>query len=464
MPDALPKRPALGQAVGLGALYDVRTDTFTRKSLFTDGPPDGAVDIKKIMVTNLQLHRGSSLKDRFSHLGVGLDLGVSFLAGLIPVNGYGHYLNDSQSNDQRHLPSSIHCTRPTIEEELNVTAPGIKESISLTAVDMDAATHVVAGITWGAQCAVTATQTGVASNHDISLEDLLASQFNRLKLEGLAASAGDSDSTIEQEQHNSQEPLELSFFSNISPEFGDMPTSFSDVQKFFREIPVYINTDYGGRGCPIAYTLLPLCFLSMFRILEVRGNPTVHQPSVSCLEGYVELFGNLHYAYEALEAYTASRRWYLSVVPQSHIVRVSDRIRLAKAEEVSLRKNLAIVLQQVRAGAAESDALQKLLKEFKAIKVSLGNLESLVSYADRMNFAETITREKAVYVGYGDPNLAGLLAQSIDKDAYVLYFNRNLPAPMILGTKPTPSSLNSCEAAARTSWLLQQTATLLAKN
>jgi len=158
-----------------------------------------------------------------------------------------------------------------------------------------------------------------------------------------------------------------------------MPTSFSDVQEFFREIPAYINTDYGRRGCPIAYTLLHLSFLSMFRILEVRGDLTVHQPSVSCLEGYVKLFGNLHYAYEALEAYTASCRWYPSVVPQSHIVRVSDRIRLAKAEEASLRKNLAVVLQKVRAGTAESDALQRLLEGFKASKASPGNLRSLVS-------------------------------------------------------------------------------------
>ncbi|KAK0641353.1 hypothetical protein B0T16DRAFT_419696 [Cercophora newfieldiana] len=432
MPDAVLKRPALGQAVGLGTLYDARSDTFVRTSLFSDGAPADAVDAKDARLTSMQLHNGSTLKEKFGHLSVSPELGMSILAGLVPVNGYGRYLNATQGAVSRRVPSSIHYTRTTFEEALNLTAPGIKDSLSLASVDTSTATHVVTGITWGAQCVVTAMQNSDAADSHCpdSDPDPLATQFSRMKsrLERKAPASGDLDKgeNLQQQDRRSLEALDLSFFSDIAPEFGDAPTSLEDAQTFMRKTPAHINAAYGGKGCPIAYTLLPLSFLSMFRVVEVKGDAAVHQPNIASLEGFVELFDNLHLCYDVLGSYMASCRWYPSVVPQKHIEKVANRVQQARTQEAALRKTLAAELQQIRTGQAGSDALQSLLEDFNASKVSPGNLERLVSYADRVHFAESVTKEKAVYIGYGEPTLSGLLTQNIDKDIFVLYFNHAL--------------------------------------
>ncbi|KAK4448406.1 hypothetical protein QBC34DRAFT_381316 [Podospora aff. communis PSN243] len=409
MPDALVERPALGQKAELGALYDARSDTFIHTSVFKHGPPPAAVKAKYIGTTSLQLQAGSTLKERFRHFGVGPELGVGIIAGLVPVSGCGNYLNPSQTTGQ---------------------AAGLGEALSLTSVDASVATHVVTGITWGAQCVVTATHSGAVDDHKPSSSaasgpDVLAAYFPDLKLK-LAQPTGDMDEGTLQHQQANSTTLKLSFFSDIWPEFGDTPDNLDDVQKFISKIPGSIDERFNGRGCPIAYTLLPLSFLSMIGLINVEGNATVCQPAITCLQDFIGLIDNLHLSYDRLESYIATCRWCPSVVPQHHIANVSDQVRQARSEEALLRKKVAKALQLARAGRVETQALPNILEEFISSKALPGHLESLLSYAGRIHFAMSITQEKVVYVGYGEPTLTALVAQNLDKNLFVLYFNESL--------------------------------------
>ena len=88
MSNNIVKRPALGQVAGLGTLYDARTDRFLPRSLLQELPPVSAVTMTDINTFEIKLSRSDDYQDRFDKLDINPELGASFLAGLVEVEGF----------------------------------------------------------------------------------------------------------------------------------------------------------------------------------------------------------------------------------------------------------------------------------------------------------------------------------------------------------------------------------------
>ena len=144
------ERPALGQVARIGALYDGRTDSFSPTTIHGADLLPQAVELRQNPGQSLSLRRGKPIADKFSHLRVGRELGLSFLAGFGLVDGYGAYLKRYGSSD-RLMDSSIHFGVIHVEESVNLNHASMRQALDLDTLKAGAANHVVTAITWGAQ-------------------------------------------------------------------------------------------------------------------------------------------------------------------------------------------------------------------------------------------------------------------------------------------------------------------------
>jgi hypothetical protein len=111
-------RPALGQAAGLGDLYDARTDTFSTVSLFTKPPPASAITSMDNNSSAIKYVHSDSYKEKFDHFGVSAQLSASVAAGLINVGGSGRYLT-ARRDSKLTVQSSLIYNITTVTERIN---------------------------------------------------------------------------------------------------------------------------------------------------------------------------------------------------------------------------------------------------------------------------------------------------------------------------------------------------------
>ncbi|KAH0565816.1 hypothetical protein GP486_000785 [Trichoglossum hirsutum] len=425
MPNIL-KRPALGQVAALGSLYDARSDSFIPFSLLKEAPPATSVETTQKHSTDIKFSRTDTYKEKFDRLDVESELSASFLAGLVKVEGSGRYLTDKRDTNLV-MQSSMHYSVTTVEEDLNLASGEIKKCMAFDTLESDVATHVVSGISWGAQCVITAKSQVAIFQDRNQIAGELDAQFGHLKIIGLGRSGavGLSKEALERKAEHS---FEVTVYGDVLANDGLVPADFESAQKFIGNVHKYIEAANDGKGKPITYTLMPLSLLKMFRILEIKGDITLRRLSTECLEKFVQLFDDLRDTQQNLHDYSVRIRSHPSAIPPEHLVAVTDYLSLARTAEASLKSDYARALKDVRASKDDADAEQlwRLLKKYRDGNFSTKNLQSVVTYVEKMEFVELITREGAQYVGYQGSSVDTILVGNPHDDAYILYFNDQL--------------------------------------
>ncbi|KAK3324526.1 hypothetical protein B0T19DRAFT_464640, partial [Cercophora scortea] len=429
MQPSILKRPALGQRASLGSLYDARNDNFLPVSLFEDSIPPNAVDIKRNSSVDVKISNAHTFKEKFAQLGINAELSASVLSGLVNIDRCGRLLTPDITDDSHGLMrTSMHYTITTMEEELNLIAKEVKDSVAASnfeVVDM-AATHVVVGISWGASCIVTAKDPTIDSaSESIKLVDQLSvlknlALGNTNSQDPSQTPAAAADGSVD----NFEYQVDILGGGALAADKSLVALSFVATQLVINNIHASLmgNADNVEHE-PVAYTLVPLSFLSLFRILEIKAEIMVHQPSTECLEKFVELFQQLRDSHLALHDYNARCQGLQSVVSPDHFNFMSKQQQEGQQAIEVFRANYATVLEQVRAGNADQERLWQLLRDFQGSEASPETLRSHNLYSGKIDLFNRLTREGAKYIGYDkDKSLEDLLATPHD-DAFVMYFN-----------------------------------------
>ncbi|KAI0592753.1 hypothetical protein F4775DRAFT_83035 [Biscogniauxia sp. FL1348] len=424
MASSVLNRPALGQIASLGSLYDARTDSFVPISLLKTPLPPGVVDTAQKHSTDIKVTKSDNYKEKFDTFGIDGELGASFLAGLVKVEGAGRYLSDKRDSSLT-MQSSLHYSITTIDEELNIGASGIKENLALNVLDTDIATHVVTKISWGARCIVSAKRQLGHSEDKSQLAGELEAQFGILKMIGLDTN-GAVDVHKDAGHEDSAGSFEVTVFGDVLANDGMLPTNFADAQQFIRNVPKYVSEANGGKGQPLTYTLMPLSFLAMFRLLEIKANITLHQLGADCLQRYVQLFEDVDQALQSLREYVARLRRHPCSVPPQHLYSTTEILSQSIANEAMLKSEYASLLKDVRSGKSDPQKLWELLNEFLGSVSSPSKLQRAMIYDEKMELEDFLAREGVLFVGYHSKTIETLLHESPHDDAYVLYFNDHL--------------------------------------
>ncbi|OIW25493.1 hypothetical protein CONLIGDRAFT_718320 [Coniochaeta ligniaria NRRL 30616] len=418
-------RPALGQVAALGSFYDARTDTFIPLSLFKNIPTADAITLTKNHSTIIKYAEANTFKDKLDFLGVKAELGASILAGLASVEGCGRFLSTSR-NSSLVAEVSLSYSITTVDEKVNLTANGIGDCLAFRTLDTDVATHVVVGISWGAQCVVSARRQCAALNERNKITGELQASLGVFKQLDVNLKPG-VDVDKESAGVSTDGSFEVTVHGDVLANDGLMPTDFETAQTFIRNLPKYIECANDGKGKPISYALMPLSLLSMFNLVDIKAEVVVHQLSVDCLEKFVKLFDDFRAAQERLYDYQARIQSHAAAIPPSHVKDVDDMLGKMRGWEATVKSDYAATLKDLRSGkAGDAQRLWKLLEVSSNGEVSVAAVESLMSFTDKMDFVDLIDREGAKYVGYDGPTLSTLLMVSPDDDAYVMYFNDDL--------------------------------------
>lgn len=420
-------RPALGNLVGLGALYDARTDTFLPDSLFEETPED-AVDTKINIKTTAELAQFTRLRDRLSFLGISPELGASILTGLTAVDGCGLYLTDRPSNSDNVAQGALHFTFTTIDDQLNLTASGVKEQIPADTLDIGKATHVVTGITWGAQFVVTACQSASNPEDLAKLQQCLDSDFANLKdavLDGNHPSMKSQEPVKQEEGGNIFRDCEISILSNIMPPGNSIPASLATPSALVNRLRTYIRAVNGGKGQPIQYTLMPLSLLAMLRLIEIEIHPAIKQPNVQHLNTFIDHLNDWSDAQHKLKNYVLRCERHETAIPPNELSVIKSRPRAMQTADITFKTSFGHTLQKFRDGKESEGQLQELLCDAENHELAPKNMFSIMSYNESLDFVEQITNLGAIYLGYQSTPLNNILSQQ-GQDIYVLNFNYGL--------------------------------------
>lgn len=190
--------PALGDEVPLGALYDARSDTFF--PVPSEDLPEDVKDIKPIGKSTARLTKANTIRDKITALGIAPKLGASILAGLAPDKVYAPYLNHRNGCQPNAAQASLHYTIKTGEEELKPYTNS-NRNYRLTE-KMTISTHMVIGITYGAEFLVTAHHAASSSDDLASKQARLDSLFESLKAIAIEKPNQPSVSTDEPASHD----------------------------------------------------------------------------------------------------------------------------------------------------------------------------------------------------------------------------------------------------------------------
>jgi len=414
-------RPSLGKAASLGTLYDARTDTFMPLSLLRTQPPTSAIiktDIPSSSVKYLPL---DTFKGKFNLLDVGPQLGASFLAGFINVDGSGRYLMEKRDSNLV-AQASLLFDITTVSEILNFQAKEIEECIALERLDTGVATHVVTGIVWGSRNIVTAKQTLPREDNAQAVKGRLEIQLSFL---GKAKLSGGGEAGTIDEHQSFDGSFEVTIFGDVLANDGLVPTDLAGAFRFLSNVPKYVASANGGKGEPLTYTLLPIPLLAIVLKRGIARPVTIQQISVECSEKFVQVFDSIATAWQDLNDYRALLQENRDYIPQDHIRTVRDRILEAKTLETKLKSIYASVLSDVRAGRADESSLWKVLDDFDSGDSKVHRLAAITSspYKEKVQFLEGLVAQGAKYIGFNGESLDLELGSNPDVDIHVFHFS-----------------------------------------
>ena len=158
--DCVLNRPALGNTACLGDLYDARTDRFCNLSILLRALPDQVIQCTESPFVDLKFIYSEAVREKLAKLGIEGSISLSILAGLVPLEGSGKYLQE-EIQAEHAVRSTLLYSVGTKVETVNVHHEDFPSYVSARALgDQDGltacgATHVVTKIDWGAKVLVT---------------------------------------------------------------------------------------------------------------------------------------------------------------------------------------------------------------------------------------------------------------------------------------------------------------------
>ncbi|KAH7143649.1 hypothetical protein EDB81DRAFT_624600, partial [Dactylonectria macrodidyma] len=414
-------RPSLGQVASLGSLYDAKSDAFVPLSLVDKTLPQGAVKTTRDMSTKFKYSETDSFKHKFGAFGVDAELGASFLAGLVEVTGSARYLSEIRTSELL-MQSSLRCSITTVHEKFDFAVGDPDLGLVVDVSHSRVATHVVAGITWGASCVIAAKRPVTSSDDRNQIADMMAVQLNCLQCAAIGAQAP---------SYTGGEPvdrsLEVTVYSDVPSDDGFEPTDLKNAKTFLMNMPKYIASTNNGKGIPLLYTLVPLSTLRHVRGLNVNKDIVPERISLACLIKSINLFDQLQAFQRQMYDYHRRIRAHPAAIPPQHLQNVIIVLETMDASECEFKANFADALKDVRARRAVSSRLWDFLDEMQNRILSAKYSQSFTSFGGKMDLVDLAIKKGARYVGKNGPNLDTVLLENNHDDAYIMYLTNDLP-------------------------------------
>ncbi|KAI1802416.1 hypothetical protein F4811DRAFT_573088 [Daldinia bambusicola] len=390
-------RPALGECVPFGTLYDARTDKFLPQSLLKNDvqiskesssvPKDQPPEVKVVF--------NDSYQSKFDLMGIRSDLGSSVLAKLIEPKGACAYLNAPQGREGA-LYAAIHHKIISLRETFNVMRPRNQDAVEWEALRNPSATHFVAGIDWGIQSVVSIKHAAGSPEACKAAEAQFKTEISEFQ------SAVETDfSTAPEHPHDSPRdmPLEITTYCDIPKGSDVLVDSLDNALSQLSLVRTHIEKEYSNLGQPIIYMLFPIGALGLFMGSDDIVSAAMTAVNSDTEKRLIQLFDQFSQCDEKLcndYDYISQHKRYCS--ERFHREAESKIYKLQSTME-DFQQQVTDVLVKVRCGLEKESVLERLCDTYINGEASP---TTLVSMADlqiaKVKFILDATELGAVYI------------------------------------------------------------------
>ena len=421
--EALTQRPALGQNVAIGVLYNARKDEFLPDNLISSRLPEDALQIIGHNKVDVTVNYGDTYRKRFDTLGMPQALACSILADSVRCAGASRYL--AEPRESRFMHAALQQTFNTCTQTLNFHFPNLRDYLTSTTVNNPDATHMVAGIEWGSRSIISVRVYGKSAAEDASANDqlqiLVATFASAVEaLNGTGPNISGDLASID-----TAWPAEITAFSEMfEEEDGILLEDFQEAYEFLRITPLHVRNRHKGRGWPISYSLLPVEMLGFILGVQTLQRRPVNYPGLDVLDFSISLFDDYLACERKLDDYESSLSKSAQYLPQDAQRALGDRLRQLQIAKQRFKNDFARTLSSVKNGSIDPGALRQVLETYQRGDLSPREIGDVgTSNKEAMDFIHTAVSSGAVYVGHNGARLDDVLPNHQGSEAYVLYFS-----------------------------------------
>lgn len=323
-----------------------------------------------------------------------------------------------QETSTRTVRSSLLYNIKTKEENVNIYHESLRDAFSLDAIGNGLATHVVVGISWGANSVLTCEYQN-RNNRDVKeIQGSLSASLKKLSL----SISGNASVEFNEGDMDEYTRFDIKVFGDILPRDEDLPTTFEGALNFMKKMPSLVATSNHGRGKPLTYQLIPISLLQDYLQFSIKGVMVLKALEEACLIRIVQLFEQLSKVYQKINDFHNDALEYKYCVAPNDMSRISKLKQAFTIEEAKLRSKLAKTLKLVRSGQADVSNLEDIIAECLNNEFLTENI--FVSWGlvmEKIKFAQTLVENGATYIGIGT-SLDDEMLKYFDTKSFVLYF------------------------------------------
>jgi predicted GTPase len=419
------ERQALGRIASLGSFYDARNDQILPYSIVSGQIPEEAIVRMDNHRTDTELFHGNSFSKKFSKLQVDADLGASFLAGSVSVNGSGNYLH-STSESQKNVEINLHHDVSTVHERLDFQHRRLRTVLNLDSLHKASCsvgagpTHFVAEIYWGARCIITAIEKRGSTNTFDEKKGNLDTKLRELKF--LATAHVKGNGTAKGQGRNTTAETKITIRADILASGEPLVSDWQGALALMNKVPTFIKAANGGKGKQLSFKLVPIGFL-----LAIFGQPVLQHQIICRLEvaglaDFIDHFDEVQLTRLRSHDDLIYAERHHDILGPDIVEQAKNAVRNAKQTETQMRESFRAKLTAVRSGHVGPDELGQLLIDQRSAFRTSGSVKSVIN-EDMRGFVDFITRAIGSGAEYVTGRLIDALLGSPEEDTYILYTN-----------------------------------------
>ena len=351
---------ALGRPFDLGMLYDRRSDKLILgKTLWSPDHLNAARNTIPAPFTNSDVFTENTTEDKASALNIEASLKLSFLSGLLNVEGAAKYLNDTKTS-KRQSRVVLKFETTTELKQLTMEHLGTGKIQYPEVFDSDIATDVVVGILYGAKAFMVFDKE---VSKDESLQEVHGNMEVLVKsLPGISID-GHGSVNITEGQKKNTENMKCKMYGDFRT--NESPTSYEDAVKIYKQLPSLIGEN-GEKAVPIKVYLCPLSSI------DNKCQRMVREISADLVSKTAAIQENLQSVIAECNDLVREEVCVLFPRLKKQLITFIKSVELYK---VFLQEKIVSVLPQIRGGGAEEIELAKIIEKKETSPFSRNSVE-----------------------------------------------------------------------------------------
>ena len=340
--------PALGRPFDLGMLYDRRSEKLILgKTLWSPDHLGQAVNTITKPYTNSEVLAEDTIDDKTSALNIEASIKLSFLGGLVNVQGAAKYLDDRKTSSH-HSRVVLKYETTTELKQLTMEHLGRGKVQYPEVFDQDIATDVVVGILYGAKAFLIFDRE---VSKDESLKEVHGNMEVLVKsLPGISID-GRGSVDITEDQRRKTEKMHCKMYGDFRTE--ESPTTYEEAVRVYKQLPSLIG-DKGQNAVAVQVYLRPLSEI------DSKGQRMVREISANYISKTCEIQEHI----QCIESKCSDlmREDVCSSFPRVKKQLSSFKSNISRYK-IFFQKKLLPLLPSIRGGGAEESALGDIFEE-----------------------------------------------------------------------------------------------------